>query len=291
MGGRRSRGATVAGRVLRGRGATVRRWLLWLTIGALLLFEAGAIVTTGDGKLLLPPGVLTGALLFWLFVTAAVVKRRFIRTGRDPGRNPVPRRPERLCCVPLLLAAGLCGYAAPAAGQAPLIAMAGAALPALDGRGFSALRRDEPGAASSHEPFHGHRKHTLDAERSGPWKQVFILRWSPRRPPADDAERSGPWKRVFPRPGRDESSWRISKTGAFVDERLEPVTGLDLYNLETDLDVRRNVAAEHPEVVERLTAPAGRAQAELGDHNRIGGGVRFFEYGPRRPRRQPWITQ
>ena len=239
MGGRRSRGATVAGRVLRGRGATVRRWLLWLTIGALLLFEAGAIVTTGDGKLLLPPGVLTGALLFWLFVTAAVVKRRFIRTGRDPGRNPVPRRPERLCCVPLLLAAGLCGYAAPAAGQAPLIAMAGAALPALDGRGFSALRRDEPGAASSHEPFHGHRKHTLDAERSGPWK------------------------RVFPRPGRDESSWRISKTGAFVDERLEPVTGLDLYNLETDLDVRRNVAAEHPEVVERLTAPrrpgAGRA--------------------------------
>ena len=103
----------------------VRRWLLWLTIGALLLFEAGAIVTTGDGKLLLPPGVLTGALLFWFFVTAAVVKRRFIRTGRDPGRNPVPRRPERLCCVPLLVAAGLCGYAAPAAGQAPLIAMAG----------------------------------------------------------------------------------------------------------------------------------------------------------------------
>jgi hypothetical protein len=29
--------------------------------------------------MLLPPGVLTGALLFWLFVTAAVVKRRFMR--------------------------------------------------------------------------------------------------------------------------------------------------------------------------------------------------------------------
>ena len=81
MGGKRSRQATSAGRgvgTLHGRG-TVRRWLLWLTIGALLLYHAGAIVTTRGGELLLGPGVLTGALLFWLFVTAAVVKRRFLR--------------------------------------------------------------------------------------------------------------------------------------------------------------------------------------------------------------------
>ena len=60
-------------------GGTLRRWLLWLTIGALLLYQAGAIVTTRDGEMLLPPGVLTGALLFWLFVTLAVLKRRFTR--------------------------------------------------------------------------------------------------------------------------------------------------------------------------------------------------------------------
>ena len=85
MDGKRSRQATIAGRgvgTLLRRGGTVRRWLLWLTIGALLLYHAGAIVTTRGGELLLGPGVLTGALLFWLFVTAAVVRRRFTRTGR-----------------------------------------------------------------------------------------------------------------------------------------------------------------------------------------------------------------
>ena len=30
--------------------------------------------------MLLPPGVLTGALLFWIFVTLAVWKRRFVRS-------------------------------------------------------------------------------------------------------------------------------------------------------------------------------------------------------------------
>ena len=58
----------------------MRRWLLWLTIGALLAYHAGAIVTTRDGEMLLPPGALTGALLFWLFVTAAVLKRQFMRS-------------------------------------------------------------------------------------------------------------------------------------------------------------------------------------------------------------------
>jgi hypothetical protein len=62
-----------------GRGGTLRRWLLWLTIGALLLLQAGTVVTSRDGELLLGPGVLSGAVLVWLFVTAAVLKRRFVR--------------------------------------------------------------------------------------------------------------------------------------------------------------------------------------------------------------------
>ena len=60
---------------------------------------------------------------------------------------------------------------------------------------------------------------------------------------------------------------------------------------ETDVGERHDVAADHPEVVERLTALAERARAELGDHDRIGSGVRFFEDGPKWPRRQLWITQ
>ena len=72
----------------------MRRWLLWLTIGALLLYQAGAIVTTRDGELLIPPGVLTGALLFWLFVTAALLKRRFMGSREQRPVAAPPRTSE-----------------------------------------------------------------------------------------------------------------------------------------------------------------------------------------------------
>ncbi len=150
------------------------------------------------------------------------------------------------------------------------IAMAGAELPAdrtIDGRDISPLMHGSPGAASPHEAFYYYRETHLDAVRSGPWKLVF------------------------PRPGRNESEWLLSKTGAFLGELLEPVTGLELYNLETDIGERRNVAADHPDVVARLTALADDARDELGDHDRIGRGVRFFEDGPRWPRRQAWLTR
>ena len=150
------------------------------------------------------------------------------------------------------------------------IAMAGARLPTdriLDGRDLSPLLRGEPGAKSPHEAFYYYRETHLDAVRSGPWKLVF------------------------PRPGRDESEWLLSRGGAFEGELLEPVTELSLYNLEADIGERNNVAAQNPDVVGRLTALAAKARAELGDYDRIGHGVRFFEDGPKWPRRQEWIRQ
>ena len=150
------------------------------------------------------------------------------------------------------------------------IQMAGAQLPAdrtLDGRDIGPLMRGEPGAESPHEAFYYYRETHLDAVRSGPWKLVF------------------------PRPGRDESEWLLSKAGAFLGELLEPVTELALYNLESDIGETTNVAADHPDVVERLTALADAGREELGDYDRIGTGVRFFEDGPRWPRRQQWMKQ
>ena len=150
------------------------------------------------------------------------------------------------------------------------IAMAGAELPAdrtLDGRDISSLMLGEPGVESPHEAFYYYRETHLDAVRSGSWKLVF------------------------PRPGRYESEWLLSRRGAFLGELLEPVTELELYNLDTDIGERRNVAERHPEIVERLTALADGARQELGDYDRIGSGVRFFEDGPRWPRRQPWLTR
>ena len=150
------------------------------------------------------------------------------------------------------------------------IRMAGAELPAdrtLDGRDIGPLMRGEPGAESPYEAFYYYRETHLDAVRSGPWKLVF------------------------PRPGRDESEWLLSKGGAFLGEILEPVTELALYNLESDIGETTNVAADHPDVVERLTALADAGREELGDYDRIGTGVRFFEDGPKWPRRQQWMKQ
>ncbi len=150
------------------------------------------------------------------------------------------------------------------------IQMAGAELPAdrtLDGRDIGPLMRGEPGAKSPHEAFYYYRETHLDAVRSGPWKLVF------------------------PRPGRDESEWLLSKGGAFLGELLEPVTELALYNLESDIGETTNVAADNPDIVERLTALADAGREELGDYDRIGTGVRFFEDGPKWPRRQQWMTQ
>ena len=150
------------------------------------------------------------------------------------------------------------------------IAMAGAGLPSgrtLDGRDISPLMLGEPGAKSPHEAFYYYRETHLDAVRGGQWKLVF------------------------PRPGRNESEWLLSRGGAFLGEILEPVTELALYDLDSDIGEQNNVAAQHPDVVERLTALADKARAELGDYDRIGSGVRFFEDGPKWPRRRDWIKQ
>lgn len=150
------------------------------------------------------------------------------------------------------------------------IRMAGAELPAdrtLDGRDISPLMLGRPLAVSPHEAFYYYRETHLDAVRSGKWKLVF------------------------PRPGRDESEWLLSKGGAFLGEILEPVTELSLYDLEADIGERDNVASAHPDVVERLEALADKARAELGDYDRMGSGVRFFEDGPKWPRRQEWMVK
>ncbi|MDH4195831.1 MAG: sulfatase [Candidatus Aminicenantes bacterium] len=51
-------------------------------------------------------------------------------------------------------------------------------------------------------------------------------------------------------------------------------TGLELYDLERDIGERRNVAAEHPEIVVRLRGLATAAWLDLGDGERRGRGVR-----------------
>jgi hypothetical protein len=51
-----------------------------------------------------------------------------------------------------------------------------------------------------------------------------------------------------------------------------------LYDVRTDVSEAHEVSAEHPDVVERLTALAEHARTELGNVNRKGSGQREAGY-------------
>jgi hypothetical protein len=50
--------------------------------------------------------------------------------------------------------------------------------------------------------------------------------------------------------------------------------GLSLFDLSSDIGESRNVATDHPDVVERLVALANRMREDLGDGEREGSGQR-----------------
>ena len=78
------------------------------------------------------------------------------------------------------------------------------------------------------------------------------------------AVRSGPWKLYFPHTSRTLAG-RPGGTGG-LPANYEPLkVGLELYNLDDDLGETKNVADEHPDVVQRLQAYAEQARADMGD--------------------------
>lgn len=60
-----------------------------------------------------------------------------------------------------------------------------------------------------------------------------------------------------------------------------------LVDLESDLGETTNVAAQHPEVVQRLLALAEGMRADLGDVDRVGKNMRFFDLDGPRPSEPP----
>ena len=87
--------------------------------------------------------------------------------------------------------------------------------------------------------------------------------------------RSGKWKLVFPHTYRTLGTQPKAKDGIPV-KYSNVKAGLELYDLETDVGEKNNVAAQHPDIVKRLESLAEQARADLGDKltNRTGNGVR-----------------
>jgi len=123
-------------------------------------------------------------------------------------------------------------------------AMIGAELPLhpIDGLDIGPLLSSESGARSPHEAlFFYYRQGDLEAVRSGRWKLHF---------PHGYRSMLGRELGADGMPGKYDYSVR---------------TGLELYDLEADIAESRDLAAAHPEVVQRLQALADGARARLGD--------------------------
>ena len=87
--------------------------------------------------------------------------------------------------------------------------------------------------------------------------------------------RSGKWKLHFPHAYRTMAG-QAAGAGGTPGRYVESSTELALYDLETDVGERTDVAARNPDVVERLKKLADQAREELGDSatKQVGRGVR-----------------
>ena len=138
----------------------------------------------------------------------------------------------------------------------PTIAkFAGAELPKakIDGMDIGALLKNEPNAKSPQEAYwHYYGTGELQAVRSGKWKLMLPHTYRTMADQKDGADGT---------PGR---------------YRQVKLTEPELYDLDTDVNESKNVAAANPEVMKRMLALAERARDDLGDSltKRVGKGIR-----------------
>lgn len=127
--------------------------------------------------------------------------------------------------------------------QPTFAALAGARLPEqqIDGHDISAILRGEESAVS---PW--------DADGFGYYRMDQL-----------QAVRAGDWKLYLP----------LEKKYVTLNRKTAPAK-LELYDVRHDVHEDREVSAEHPDVVARLTAMAEKLRAEIGDVGRLGRGQR-----------------
>jgi arylsulfatase A len=112
----------------------------------------------------------------------------------------------------------------------------------IDGKDIWPLLAGEPGAVSPQDAyFFYYRRNALEAMRSGRWKLHF------------------------PHGYRSMERREIGSGGTPGKYDHGVKTGLELYDLLEDVGETRDLAAERPEVVERLCALADSMRADLGD--------------------------
>ncbi|MCA9247466.1 MAG: sulfatase [Planctomycetales bacterium] len=179
---------------------------------------------------------------------------------RWPGHIP----PGRDCAEPIATIDLLPTFAA----------LLGAPLPerTIDGVNIRPVLFGEPGAKPAREALYFYAGTELQAIRSDDWKLHFphkyMTRFDEKR---HDGKPSG-WGRLKPKSITQSGIEGIASRHGYRVEELP----LSLFDLSTDPGEQKNVAAEHPEVVERISKLAEWARAEFGDKltGRTGNGLR-----------------
>ena len=169
--------------------------------------------------------------------------------ARWPGRVPAGRvRNEPVMAIDLLpTMADLLGAAAPER--------------KLDGSSFRALLLGEEGARAPHEALFFYAGEELQAVRSGRWKLHFPHQYlTVDGQPGRDGKPAN-FGKLKPASITQSGIAGIATRHGYKVESLE----LSLFDLSSDIGERRNVAAEHPDIVRRLTELAVAMREELGD--------------------------
>jgi arylsulfatase A len=166
-----------------------------------------------------------------------------LREGKGTTFDGGQREPTIFWWPGTIPAGRVCGKVASTIDLLPTIAgLAGAQLPQqkIDGKDIWPLLSTQPGAESPHEAFFFYQGYALEAVRSGPWKLHFPHEYRT----LGDSPRA---------------------TGGIPAKYKQTKTDLALYNLETDIGEQHNVAAQHPDIVERLQRLADAMRQDLGD--------------------------
>lgn len=171
---------------------------------------------------------------------------------------------ERVCTEPFMAIDWLPTITEIVGGKAPTLP--------IDGRSVRKLILGEQEASSPQEAYFFYSGTALQALRSGDWKLHFP---HPYITPAGEPGRGGKpsnWGKLAPASIKLSGVEGIATRHGYRIEQLE----LSLFDLKSDPGEQKNVAAEHPDVVKRLTALAEAARRDLGDslNNVPGTGLR-----------------
>lgn len=101
------------------------------------------------------------------------------------------------------------------------------------------------------------------------------------------AVRQGNWKLHLPREKEPMGAAPFSRNTHIAPADRIGFNKPFLVNLDSDIGETTNVAMEHPQVVARLMALAESMREDLGDFDRVGKNMRFFDAIDARPQRPP----